>query len=134
MSGYHDPIAADGSDGSGFLDCRAGQDRLPFTGEHAQNEQVHVAASRIYAVEGGCFVLAPSATVSPEMVELMCTDDSKRALLRAGGGHARIIGPDGRDLATPLPETEEGLLYAEIDTGMIPLAKAAADPAGKLGI
>ena len=25
---------------------------------------------------------------------------------------------------------EEGLLYAEIDTGMIPLAKAAADPAG----
>ena len=51
-------------------------------------------------------------------------------LLKPGGGHARIIGPDGRDLATPLPETEEGLLYAEIDIGMIPLAKAAADPAG----
>lgn len=60
----------------------------------------------------------------------MCTDDNKRALLKAGGGHARIIGPDGRDLAAPLPDTEEGLLYAEIDTGLIPLAKAAADPAG----
>jgi len=31
---------------------------------------------------------------------------------------------------TPLPETEEGLVYADIDLGMISLAKAAADPAG----
>ena len=30
----------------------------------------------------------------------------------------------------PLPETEEGLVYADIDLGMISLAKAAADPAG----
>ena len=97
---------------------------------HALGAEVNVAASRIYAVEGGCFVLAPCATVSPEMVKLMCIDDNKSALLKAGGGHARIVGPDGRDLATPLPETEEGLLYAEIDTGMIPLAKSAADPAG----
>ena len=97
---------------------------------HALGAEVNVAASRIYAVEGGCFVLAPCATVSPDMVALLCIDDDKRALLKAGGGHARIIGPDGRDLATPLPEAEEGLLYAEIDTGLIPLAKAAADPAG----
>jgi len=97
---------------------------------HALGAEVNIAASRIYAVEGGCFVLAPCATVSPEMVELLCTDEDKRALLTAGGGHARIIAPDGRDIATPLPEAAEGLIYAEIDLGMIPLAKAAADPAG----
>ena len=28
------------------------------------------------------------------------------------------------------PRTEEGLVYADLDLGMIPLAKAAADPAG----
>jgi len=30
----------------------------------------------------------------------------------------------------PLPETEEGIIYADLDLGMISLAKAAADPAG----
>ncbi len=97
---------------------------------HALGAEVNVAASRIYAVEGGGGALAPCATVSPEMAALLCGDDAKRALLQPGGGHARIIGPDGRDLAAPLAEDAEGLLYAEIDLGAIPLAKAAADPAG----
>jgi nitrilase len=119
---------------------------------YAQNEQVHVAAwpsfslypgaayalgpevntsaSRIYAVEGGCFVVAPCATVSPEMVELMCTDDTKRALLQPGGGYARIFGPDGSLLHEPLSQDAEGIVYADLDLGMISLAKAAADPAG----
>jgi len=30
----------------------------------------------------------------------------------------------------PLPEGAEGIVYAELDLGMISLAKAAADPAG----
>jgi nitrilase len=119
---------------------------------YAQNEQVHVAAwpsfslyagaayalgpevntsaSRIYAVEGGCFVVAPCATVSPGMVELMCTDDTKRALLQTGGGYARIFGPDGSLLHEPLAPDAEGIVYADLDLGMISLAKAAADPAG----
>jgi nitrilase len=119
---------------------------------YAQNEQVHVAAwpsfslypgaanalgpevntsaSRIYAVEGGCFVVAPCATVSPEMVELLCTDDTKRALLQPGGGYARIFGPDGSLLHEPLAPDAEGIVYADLDLGMISLAKAAADPAG----
>lgn len=61
----------------------------------------------------------------------MVVDDPKKAqLLPEGGGFARIYGPDGSPLAEPLPETEEGILYADIDLGMIALAKAAADPAG----
>lgn len=118
----------------------------------AQNEQVHVAswpsfslyrgaayalgpevnkaASQMYAAEGQCFVLAPCATVSREMIEMLVDEPKKESLLLEGGGFAVIYGPDGSPLAEPLPETEEGLLYADIDLGMIALAKAAADPAG----
>lgn len=119
---------------------------------YAQNEQVHVAswpsfslytgaayalgpevnsaASQIYAAEGQCFVLASCATVSPEMVEMLCDSPDKEQFLQAGGGHARIFGPDGSPLAEPLAPTEEGLLVADIDLTMIDYAKAAADPAG----
>jgi len=41
-----------------------------------------------------------------------------------------IYGPDGAPLAKPLPPDQEGLLYADVDLGMISVAKAAADPAG----
>jgi len=99
-------------------------------GAHALGAEVNNAASQIYAVEGQCFVLAPCATVSAQMVELLCVDDTKKQLLLAGGGFARIYAPDGRLISTPLPEGEEGLVYADIDLGLISLAKAAADPSG----
>jgi len=119
---------------------------------YAQNEQVHVAAwpsfslydpfapalgaevnnaaSRVYAVEGSCFVLAPCATVSQAMIDELCDRPDKHALLHVGGGHAAIFGPDGSSLAEKLPPEQEGLLMAEIDLGMIGIAKNAADPAG----
>lgn len=119
---------------------------------YAQNEQVHIAAwpsfsvyrgaanalgpevntaaSQVYAVEGQCFVVAPCATVSDEMVQTLCTDDTKRALLLRGGGFARIYAPDGTLMHEPLPEDEEGIVYADLDLGAISVAKAAADPAG----
>jgi aliphatic nitrilase len=119
---------------------------------YAQNEQVHVAAwpsfsmyepfahalgwqtnnavSKVYAVEGSCFVLAPCAVISQETVDELCDTEDKRALIHFGGGHAVIFGPDGSPLAEKLPETQEGLLYATLDLGMIGVAKNAADPAG----
>ena len=54
----------------------------------------------------------------------------KHQFLHVGGGFAVIYGPDGAPLAKPLPPDKEGLLYADIDLGMISVAKAAADPAG----
>ena len=99
-------------------------------GAYALGPEVNNAASRIYAVEGGCFVVAPCNVVSQEMVDMLCTDDMKKALLLQGGGFAQIYAPDGQLMHAPLSETEEGLVYADIDIGMIPLAKAAADPAG----
>ena len=99
-------------------------------GAHALGPEVNNAATRIYAVEGGCFAVAPCAVVSKEMVDMLCVDDMKKQLLLAGGGFATIYAPDGQLMHEPLPEHEEGLVYADIDLGMIALAKAAADPAG----
>lgn len=100
-------------------------------GAYALGPEVNNAASRIYAVEGQCFVVAPCATVSREMVDLLCGDDpTKRQLLLAGGGYTCIYAPDGQLMHEPLPEGQEGIVYADIDLGMISLAKAAADPAG----
>lgn len=96
----------------------------------ALGPDVNVAASRIYAVEGQCFVLASCALVSQSMIDMLCTDDEKHTLLQAGGGHSRIIGPDGSDLVAPLAENEEGILYATLDPGARIFAKVAADPAG----
>jgi nitrilase len=119
---------------------------------YSQNEQVHIGAwpgfslyegkafalgaelntsvSQVYAAEGQCFVIAASTLVTAEIQEMICDSDFNRDLLPVGGGAARIFGPDGRPLGQNLPDTQEGLLLAEIDLDMITLAKAAADPAG----
>lgn len=100
----------------------------PFA--HALGWEVNNAASKVYAVEGSCFVLAPCAVVSKAMIDELCDTEDKRALLHEGGGHAVIYGPDGSALAAKLPEGQEGLVYADIDLGAIGVAKNAADPAG----
>ncbi|OYO30842.1 carbon-nitrogen hydrolase family protein [Janthinobacterium sp. PC23-8] len=100
----------------------------PFA--HALGAEVNNAASRIYAVEGGCFVIAPCAVVSPQMIALLCDTDDKHQLLHAGGGHAVIYGPDGAPLCAPLAPDQEGLLFAELDFDAISVAKSVADPAG----
>ncbi|MGO8917027.1 MAG: carbon-nitrogen hydrolase family protein [Stellaceae bacterium] len=97
---------------------------------YALGPELNTAASQMYAAEGQCFVLAASATVSKPMVEMLCDTPERQAMLLPGGGFSMIFGPDGRPLCQPLAETEEGILYADIDLGMISLAKAAADPVG----
>ncbi|HEY9063407.1 MAG TPA: carbon-nitrogen hydrolase family protein [Burkholderiaceae bacterium] len=136
----------------GMLCCWEHLQPLSKYAMYSQNEQIHIAswpsfslyrgaayalgpelnnaASQLYAAEGQCFVLAPSATVSKEMSELLCTDETKRQLLLPGGGFTRIYAPDGSPLGETIPEGEEGIVYADIDLGMISLAKSAADPAG----
>ncbi len=100
-------------------------------GAYALGAEVNNAASRIYAVEGQCFVLAPCATVSAAMIQTLCGDDPmKRQLLLQGGGFTGIYAPDGQLISEVLPEGQEGIVYADLDLGMISLAKAAADPAG----
>ena len=100
-------------------------------GAYALGDVVNNAASMIYAVEGGCFVIAACALVSKEQQNILCQGDlEKEALCPVGGGFTRIYAPDGQSIGTNLDETEEGLITAEVDLGMIAFAKAAADPTG----
>ncbi len=99
-------------------------------GAYALGPEVNNGASQLYAAEGQCFVIAPCATVSSAMADMLCTDAGKKQLLLEGGGFARIYGPDGAPLGTALAEHEEGFVVADIDLGMISLSKAAGDPSG----
>lgn len=51
-------------------------------------------------------------------------------MLQPDGGFARIYGPEGSQLAEPLAETAEGILYADLNPDLIAIAKSAADPVG----
>ncbi len=97
---------------------------------NALGAEVNNAASLMYAVEGGSFVVAPCAVVGDSAMELFCDTPMKEQLLQKGGGFARIYGPDGSMLAEPLPETEEGILYADCDPALQQISKSVADPAG----
>ena len=97
---------------------------------YAFGHEVNNAASKVYAVEGQCFVLAPCAVTDEALLERIAGSVQAAAPFRAGGGYTMIYGPDGRELAKPLGEHEEGILYADIDLGMIDLAKIAYDPNG----
>jgi len=97
---------------------------------YALGPEVNLAAMQIYSVEGQCFSIGATSIFSANMIDMLCDTEDKRQLIVEGGGAAMIYGPDGRPLSERLPETEEGLVYADIDLGMIALAKAVADPVG----
>jgi predicted amidohydrolase len=96
---------------------------------HAEGELLHVAswphgkeihqiASRHYAFEGRCFVLAAGMYVEKQMFpkdyELSAELKDLPDVLIPGG--SAIIGPDGAYITEPLFGKEE-LIVAEIDTG-----------------
>ncbi len=97
---------------------------------YALGPELNMAASQMYAAEGQVFVVAPCAVVGPTGLELFCDTPDKAQLLLEGGGFARIFGPDGSPLGEPIPEDQEGIVYADLDLSMISVAKSAADPVG----
>lgn len=102
---------------------------------YALGPEANTAASRVYALEGGAFVLALCAIISQEMFDIMADTDEKKYLLNPktsalDGGYAQIYAPDGKPLCEPIKDDEEGILYADIHQDMITLAKNAADPIG----
>ncbi len=97
---------------------------------NALGAEVNNAASLMYAVEGQVFVVAPCSVVGPSGRALFCDTPVKEQLLLAGGGFARIYGPEGSSLAEPLKEDEEGILHATCEPALQAIAKSAADPTG----
>lgn len=47
-----------------------------------------------------------------------------------GGGCSAVFGPDGRKLTTDIPETEEGIIYANLDLDDILGSKGFVDVCG----
>jgi len=97
---------------------------------YALGAAANLAASQVYSLEGQCFTIASAAVFSEAMSKMICDTPFKQQFMSPGGGAAMIYGPDGRPLTQPLPPTEEGIVYADIDLGMVALAKAFADPVG----
>lgn len=97
---------------------------------YALSAEVNMAATQTYALEGSCFVIAPTQVLGERGIETFVTTDEQRAFVTAGGGSSRIFGPDGRPLGKPLDDHAEGLVVADIDLSLIDLAKNATDPAG----
>lgn len=92
--------------------------------------EINMQASAIYALEGQCFVLASDMIITKEIMDAVCQTDEQRALMKLGGGCAKIFAPDGSQISEDLPANKEGVVFAEIDLNMIHIARAAADPAG----
>ena len=141
----------------GALNCYEHIQSLLKFAMQAQHEQVHIAswpaftvnlqhyyalsaepclaASRSYAIEGQCFVLAATSVIDAATLESLAGAPDMSPLVdpesgQAGGGHSAIFGPDGRQLSVDIPHNQEGLVYADIDLGYVMMAKAMVDPVG----
>jgi nitrilase len=95
-------------------------------------EEIHQVASRHYAFEARCFVVAVGSVLRRDQVpadlEILRGDgiDPQEHLLAGGSA---IIGPDGNYLTGPAG-TEETILYADLDTSRIAAEHQTFDPVG----
>lgn len=97
---------------------------------HALGPEANMAISKVYALEGQCFVVAPTSFMTKDIYNKMDITPEQADLIPLGGGCSSIFAPDGQSIGSKLAHDEEGLVIAEVDLGVISLAKAAADPAG----
>ncbi len=125
----------------GALICYEHSNPLYRYAVQAQGEQIHVAnwpggiaidpiidaAVRHYAFEAQCFVVNVTAILTEEIVAALGAGAAGR--LKPGGGYSAILGPRGDFLAGPI-QSEEGLIYAELDFDRIADIKMVVDSAG----
>jgi predicted amidohydrolase len=95
-------------------------------------EEIHQVASRHYAFEARCFVVAAGSVLRrdqvPDDLEIFRGDGIDPGEHLLAGGSA-IIGPDGNYLAGPAG-AEETILYADLDTSRIAAEHQTFDPVG----
>ncbi len=93
-------------------------------------KETHLIASRAYAFEGRCFVIAAGSILQrenlPQGFEVLDAMPGEGPWMTGGSA---IIGPDAHILAGPL-ENQEGLVIAEIDPGRVTEEKMTLDVCG----
>lgn len=99
---------------------------------YALSHEANLRVSQVYALEGGCYVVAATTMLGQRGLDLFAQGDEEKAALLCGGsgGFAQIFAPDGRPIGRTLSSEQEGLVLAEIDLNLLPLAKSLLDPAG----
>ena len=111
---------------------------LHMSGEHVHVavwptvHEMHQIASRHYAFEARCFVLAAGLIMSPQDLPLPSLNTPERSdrpdnLLLRGG--SCIIGPDGQYIAGPVYDVET-ILLAELDLTVLDKEKMTLDVTG----
>ena len=154
---YHERMVWGQGDGSGLkvVDTKLGKIGALACWEHynplarfslmAQGEEIHCAqfpgslvgqifseqtavTMRHHALEAGCFVICSTAWLDPEDYNTITADNSLHKAFQ-GGCHTAVISPEGRYLASPLPDGE-GLAIAELDRSLITKRKRMMDSVG----
>ncbi|HLS49251.1 MAG TPA: nitrilase-related carbon-nitrogen hydrolase, partial [Actinomycetaceae bacterium] len=132
----------------GALNCAENLQSLNKFAMAAQGEQVHISAwpfplgdpvligdsmgsiNQTYAAEVGAYVIMTTQVVGPSGIEAFAIDERYNPEQYLGGGYARIYGPDMQLKTEPLPPTEEGIVYADVDLTALETAKYVLDPTG----
>ncbi|GMF30669.1 unnamed protein product [Phytophthora fragariaefolia] len=104
-----------------FVEGDPGHWGMSREGSHCAGQQ--------YAVEGGCFVMHTTAVTSQRGIDNMKTQNGL-IYNTPGGGCSAIYGPDGRLLSKFLSETEEGLVFADLDKTLLIGARMLVDSCG----
>ncbi|KAM5516764.1 aliphatic nitrilase [Fusarium oxysporum f. sp. phaseoli] len=90
------------------------------------------AISRVYSIQAQCYTLHSTTVISEPSIDMMGTKQA--AVFNVpGGGNARIFAPDGRQLTSELPATEEGMVLADLDLDQVTMHKAILDTCGHNG-
>ena len=119
----------------GMLNCGENTNSLARYALIAQSEQLHISTypafpqkgrydlkraieirAAAHSFEGKVFNIVASSLISDDMKRLLGDTPEKMEMLNGtGGAFTGIIGPDGAVLGGPLPDGEEGIVYANID-------------------
>ncbi|OJJ56745.1 hypothetical protein ASPSYDRAFT_1182467 [Aspergillus sydowii CBS 593.65] len=88
------------------------------------------ALTRVFAMESQAFGLHTSTVISTAGVEVNEAQGA-RLMSTPGGGASIVYGPDGKALTEDLPETEEGMVYCDLNMDTCVVAKSFIDCIGQ---
>ncbi|QKD49302.2 uncharacterized protein FOBCDRAFT_125940, partial [Fusarium oxysporum Fo47] len=99
---------------------------------YSMSDEAVAAISRVYSIQAQCYTLHSATVISEPSIDMMGTKQA--AVFNVpGGGNARIFAPDGRQLTSELPATEEGMVVADLGLDQVTMHKVILDTCGHNG-